>query len=152
MKTLALGLLATVTAFGAPPTHLTVEPSAPFPIKVGGMGDAVVAFSVAKGFHIQANPASMPNLVATKVDVSAVENVKVGNPVYPPAKPYKVAGIATVNTFDGRVEVRIPLEAGASAQPGKTVLEGKIRYQACDDKICFQPTVAKFQIPVEILR
>ncbi len=136
---------------GVPVPHLTVTGVKKTELKASGSGEIVVELKVIDGYHVQANPASKPNLIATKVEVVAVGQVEVGRAVYPKPKPYKVAGLETaVGTYDGRFDVRIPIQATAQVKAGKYSLEGRVRYQACDDKVCFPPTVTKFAAPVEV--
>jgi thiol:disulfide interchange protein DsbD len=136
----------------APVGHLTVEGVAPLRIQRGKGGEARVELKVREGFHVQANPASKPQLIATKVDLMPAPDVVSDRPIYPEAKPYKVAGLdISVATYSGRFDVKIPLKILPAAALGKREIEGQVRYQACDDKVCFPRTVAKFGVPVEIV-
>lgn len=148
-----LVLFSTIGSFAAPPVqHLTVEGVRPARMKVGQAAEVVVEVKVREGFHIQANPASRPQLIATRVDLSGGKGLSPGRALYPEGKPYKVGGLAmTVSTYDGHFELKVPVKASDLATPGKQDLAGRIRYQACDDKVCFPPTVAKFTAPVEVL-
>lgn len=142
---------ATASLAVPPQQHLTVEGVKGIKLKAGDKKEVVVEAKVQKGFHVQANPATKPQLIATKVDVVGNASFQPDRPIYPKAKPYKIEGLGgSVDTYDGRFEVKVPVAAAASAKPGKSTLEGRIRYQACDDKVCFPPTVAKFAVPVEV--
>ncbi len=144
-------LLLIGLAWAAPVQNLKVDGVKPLSLEKGKKGEVVVSLSVKKGFHVQANPASRPQLIATKVDVIPSAGIEVGQAAYPASKEYKVGGLDfAVATFDGAFDVKVPVSAGASAKPGKVSLEGRVKYQACDDKVCFPPTMAKFSVPVEI--
>lgn len=146
----ALLLSVSVHAVDLSP-KLTVEGVSPARLKAGENAQVVLELKVREGFHVQANPASRPQLIPTKVDVVASSGFEVSKPTYPKPKPYKIAGLDTmVDTYEGLFQVRIPLKSAASAKVGKYQLEGRVKYQACDDKVCFPPTLAKFQVPVEI--
>jgi len=149
--TLAFLWATASTAGPAAQQHLTIEGVKGVVFKAGETKEAVVEAKVREKFHVQANPASKPTLIATKVDLVGNAAFLVDRPIYPKAKPYKIEGLGmSVDTYDGRFEVKVPIKAGSSAKTGKTTLEGKIRYQACDDKVCFPPTFAKFSVPVEV--
>lgn len=141
-------------AWAAPPTgQLTIEGVRPARLKAGEAGMVVVEASIRAGFHVQANPASMPTLIPTKVTLPSAQGIEVGRPVYPKSEDYKIAGLKTaVATYSGKIEFQVPLTATSAATPGKKELDGDIRYQACDDKVCFPPTRAVFKAPVEIVR
>lgn len=122
------------------------------PIKVSSMkpGEAVVVLNVLKGFHIQANPASNPALIATTLTVSEAAGLAPGAPVYPAGRSYRSAATHTeVMAYEGKVEVKLPVAIG-SASPGKRELTAKLRYQACNDETCFFPITTEVKIPVTV--
>lgn len=140
-----------LTAWSTDRGHLTIEGVKPARVAEGGEAEAVVEIRVRDGFHVQANPASMPQLIATKLDVSAKGGMEPQRPVYPKGKMYKIEGLKTsVATYDGRFEIKVPIRAASNTSAKKLELEAKLRYQACDDKVCFPPTVSRFAIPVEV--
>ncbi len=155
MKRLCCLILVGLTPLvltAAPVQHLTVEGVRPARLKANQAAEVVVEVKVRDGFHVQANPASKPQLIATRIDLAGGKGLSIGRPLYPQGKPYKVGGLSmTVSTYDGRFELKIPIKASSLASPGKQDLAGKIRYQACDDKLCFPPTLAKFSASVEVL-
>src|SRR6185436_11137601 len=55
----------------------------------GNSGEAFVLLSIESGYHVNANPATYPYLIATEVTAGKVEGVEVGTPAYPPAKKQK---------------------------------------------------------------
>ena len=70
-----------------------------------------------------------------------------GDPVYPPGKPYRLEGNPKdFSTYEDTFEIKVPVRVDAKAKPGEYSLKGKLRYQACDDRVCLPPTT----IPVEI--
>lgn len=114
--------------------------------------DAVVRFTVDEGLHIQANPASKRNLIPTTVTLVEDGGILPGEPVYPNGKPFRLEGSdEDIATYDGKVEIRVPITAASSAKPGKVNLDGKIRYQACNAKSCFFPMVLKLSLPVRVV-
>ncbi len=141
-------------AFGVsakPVSHLSIAPVPPVVIAPGGKGDLTLQLKVAPGFHIQANPATLPGLIATKVDLATMPPYQAGKPLFPKPKPYKVKGLSvSIDTFEGELSIRVPLTVLAGAAAGKTSLSGKIRYQACDASLCFPPQFENFVVPVEV--
>jgi DsbC/DsbD-like thiol-disulfide interchange protein len=153
MKILSSTFLLSLSAFAFDSSpRLTVEGVSSARLKAGESASVVLELKVREGFHVQANPASRPQLIPTKVDVTAASGFEISKPSYPVAKPYKIAGLDTmVDTYEGRFEVRIPFKSGTSVKAGKYELDGRIKYQACDDKVCFPPTLAKFRVPIEVV-
>ena len=93
----------------------------------------------------------MPQLIPTKLDVSPLPYVQQGKATYPKPKAYLIEGLKrTVDTYDGKFDITLPLVVSANAKPGSLPLKGKIRYQACDNKICFPPTYLPFETTLDI--
>jgi len=133
MKYLSIGKIASVT------------------LGPGKPAEVVVPVIVAKEFHVQANPASSPRLIATTLEVSGTDALKAGTPVYPAGKAYKLQGAAMeISVYDGKFEIKVPLFAQASVKSGRHELKGKLRFQACNDKICFFPMNIPVTIPVTV--
>ena len=121
----------------------------PLPIKLSKQSESsvVLKFKVAPGFHIQANPASSPQLIPTSLQMPAANNLDVSLPIYPKGKPYRLQGSSSeISTFDGVVEIKIPVKtAKVSANFN---WKGKLRYQACNEKTCFFPKTLPLDLPV----
>lgn len=120
----------------------------------GKAGDAIITATVGIGLHVQANPASQPNLVATQLTLDGNDSFEVGPVVYPPSKPYRLQNSdRDLQTYDGTFEIKVPLKAiPTKAKIGKNEINAKLRYQACNDKICFFPTSAKLVIPITVYK
>jgi hypothetical protein len=76
------------------------------------------------------------------VDLSIVESssIAVHPAVYPPSKPIYMKAInETLAVYTGQVRVLRDITIAKGVQPGELTVEGKFRYQACDEKICYVP-------------
>ncbi len=114
----------------------------------GAAANAMIVVEVNAGFHVQANPPAKPNLIPVTLAFEPAEGVTAGATVYPPGKPYQVAGAnGALSVYDGAFELTAPLSVAATAALGVRELHGKLRYQACDDRICLAPR----SIPVVVV-
>ena len=67
--------------------------------------------------------------------------------IYPPSKKLRLEAIQeTVDVYDGRFTLQREAIVGAQAkvdpvvkEGGQLVIEGTLRYQACDDRMCYLP-------------
>ncbi len=126
-----------------PPVLVTVLP--------GGKAQVRIAVLIASGFHIQANPASDPYLVPTKFELQGSRGVFADAPKYPPGKQYRLAGSSQdLSTYEGTIELSVPLRAAEDAVPGDWILRGKLRYQACDARSCLPPASLDVSVPVHV--
>jgi hypothetical protein len=135
-----------------PPVVTVGEPSA-VELAPGGTARARVAVTIAPGFHVQANPASGPTLIPLRLELHAEPPLRLGDPVYPPGKGYRLQGSdLELSVYDGTVEVSVSVEAAKNAALIEKTLEGSLRYQACDDRVCLPPRTVPVRVPVRVFR
>ena len=117
-------------------------------IKSGGASEATVKLKVLQGYHINGNPASKFQ-IATSLDVAQAEGITPGQPVYPPSVTKKFSfSDQPIAVYEDEVTIKLPLSAGSAAQKGEHTLKGKVRFQACDDEVCYPPRNLETSIPV----
>lgn len=120
-------------------------------VTAGGTAEARVSITIVPGFHVQANPASQPNLIPLRLELRARPPLKLGSPVYPPGKPHRLQGSdLEFSVYDGTLHVGVPIEAAKGAAPLETTIEGTLRYQACDDRLCLRPQDVAVHLPVRV--
>jgi DsbC/DsbD-like thiol-disulfide interchange protein len=120
-------------------------------LKAGEQTETILTTVVAKGFHVQANPASQSYLIPTKLGLQPSEGLTPGKPSYPKGKPYRLKGASDVlSVYEEAFQIKIPLKAEASIKPGEYVLQGKLIYQACDERSCLPPTSVPVELHVKI--
>jgi DsbC/DsbD-like thiol-disulfide interchange protein len=120
-------------------------------VTAGGAGEAVVRLDIAEGWHVNANPPSDKFYIGTEVQAEAQGGVTPGKPVYPPALTKKFEfSDKPLAVYEGRVAVRLPLRADASAAKGRQTFRARIRYQPCNDRECLQPRTIEAEIPLTV--
>ena len=117
-------------------------------ISGGNDGEALVMLNIEAGYHVNANPATYPYLIATEVTADKVEGLDVGKAIYPPAKKQKFEfAEEPLAVYEGQVEVRLPIKI---AGKGSRSLPLNVRVQACDHEKCFPPATLKTNVSVEV--
>ena len=104
-------------------------------------GEAMVMLNITPGYHVNANPATYPYLIATEVTADKIEGLDIGKPIYPPAKKQKF------EFAEGQVEVKLPLKVSSK---GTRSLPLQVRVQACDHEKCFPPATLATSVSVEV--
>lgn len=129
---------------------VTVQ-SSPVEIIAGASNHAIVHLKVDEGYHINANPATYPYLIATQLDVPKVDGISVAEIKYPPplSKKFSFAD-GPLAVYEGDAELRVAFVANNSAKRGQTSIPGKLRIQACDDQVCYPPGTIDVWIPVTV--
>lgn len=131
---------------------LKVLPSAPVEVRTGGTAEARVTVLVKDGYHVQANPASGDFLVPLRLELRTREGVRPGRPIYPPGQAYRLPGMESDwMTYEGRVEIVVPLVVDASARSGPRSLAGVLHYQACDARTCLFPASVPISLTVKVV-
>jgi hypothetical protein len=134
--------------------------SAPVAIPPEGSADASVTLSISPGFHINANPATFPYLIATEVTHTSDpdESLISGKPIYPAGIKQKFAfADQPLSVYEGDVNITLPLrlpgKGESSGHPGKGAnlsLPIKVRVQACDQEQCYPPAMVNSTISVSV--
>ncbi len=96
-----------------------------------------VLLAIDEGWHLNANPSSLPFLISTSVEFS--DGVQPKRIQYPPGKAFHPAfSDETLSVYEGRVEIKATL-AREVAPDAPSVA---VHYQACDDQRCLPPAVS----------
>lgn len=105
-----------------------------------------------EGYHVNSNTPSDAYFIPLRLtwNPGPVEAVAV---VFPKPQMEKLAfSEKPVSIFTGSFEVITKFKASAGAAPGQNVVTGKLRYQACNDRMCLAPRTIDLSLPVEIVK
>ena len=87
------------------------------------------------GWHVNANPASLPYLIPTEVELAGADIV------YPLGNALHSEFVEdAIQVYDGSIEIPVTMPAGAT--PDRV----RIRFQACDEKRCLPPGRAELAL------
>ncbi len=114
--------------------------------------DVSVRLTIAKGYHINANPPSFSYLIATELTVEPKAGFVIGKPVYPAFVTRTFAfSKEPLAVYEGNVVIKAPISiAGGKPPYGEHGLHGKLRYQACDDDTCYPPRTLDVNLPAVV--
>jgi hypothetical protein len=91
-----------------------------------------VRLAIDDGWHVNANPASMPFLVPTQVELRGGSAAEIH---YPEGRAFRPAFVPeAIRVYEGTVEIELVMAPG-SASPSRVAL----RFQACDERMCLPP-------------
>lgn len=120
-------------------------------LTAGGSADAIVLLKINDGYHINANPPSEKFLKPTEVEITSANGINTDKPVYPQALNKKFAfSDKELAVYENQATIKVKLRASKDAAKGDKVLNGVVRYQACDNEVCYQPTKMDLMILVGI--
>jgi DsbC/DsbD-like thiol-disulfide interchange protein len=102
--------------------------------------------SLPESLHSQSNRPLDPTLIPTVLTIDAPAGVTVDEVVYPPAIELKQQGLEQpLAVFEHEFVVGAQITLGASVPAGDLSVPGRLRYQACNDMMCFPPATARSQ-------
>ncbi|MEQ1885852.1 MAG: protein-disulfide reductase DsbD domain-containing protein [Bryobacteraceae bacterium] len=129
---------------------LSVAPPQRAKVKLGGTGDGVVALQLRDGYHVNSNAPADQYLIPLKLTWTPGQ-VEAASVDFPKPQSVKLGfSEKPVLIFSNAFQIVTHFKTTASATPGLTLATGKLRYQACNDKMCLAPKTVDVTIPVEI--
>ena len=131
---------------------LTVAAPAPLRVKAGATAAAKLTFQLRDGFHVNSNTPSVGYLIPLKLTWTGGV-LTAGDVVYPKPQMERYSfSKVPLSVFTGDFTVLTRFQAAPGAPPGASTIAGKMRYQACNDRLCLPPRNLDVSLPVEIVR
>jgi DsbC/DsbD-like thiol-disulfide interchange protein len=97
-----------------------------------------------RAFHVNANQPRDPSLIPVVLTVTPPAGVSIAELVYP--DPYDLDQIGSPEpllVYGHEFVIGVVLAIGRDVSPGDLVIGGSLRYQACDDRVCYFPQTAE---------
>ena len=145
LLTVIVGAAVTVFAQMKRP-QATVTPLVERPaVAAGSQARLALKVSLPGSLHTQSNRPLDPTLIPTVLTIDAPAGVRVDEIVYPPAMELRQQGLEQpLAVFEHEFVVGAQVTIGPGAAEGGLTLPGRLRYQACNDMMCFAPATAEF--------
>jgi len=109
-------------------------------VKRGGSVRGTVAMDIPSGYHVNSNRPLEKFLIATELKIESPSGLRVGPVTYPRAllRNFKFSK-TRVSVYEGRAVMSFNVTVPAKAPTGSVELKGRLRYQSCNDSLCFPP-------------
>lgn len=119
----------------------------------GRILQAAVVMDIPSGFHVNSNRPMSKYAIPTVLKIEAPSGVKVGPIAYPRAtvRRLKASNNEPLALFEGRAVMRFSVTVPANFQQGVTELRVKLRYQSCNDEVCFPPQTREISMPIGVV-
>ncbi len=115
------------------------------PIRPGDALEVAVVVDIEEGYHLYGPEEPEPS--RTEVSVSG-DNIKVGEPSFPPTVTRDLSGLGTYALYEGSVAIRIPVTFSKDAVTGEHSIRADVRYQICTDFACSAPASEELELSV----
>jgi len=131
---------------------LSVGEVAPLRVKAGQSVEAKVPLQLKAGYHVQSNMPTEDYLIPLKLTWNP-GTLTAGPVGYPKPKFEKyVFEEKPLSVFTEDFVVTTRFTAPPSAAAGPATVTGKVRYQACTDKMCLPPRNVEVTVKVTVLK
>jgi thiol:disulfide interchange protein len=113
-------------------------------VRPGTTVRAALKVALPDGFHVQSNKPRDPSLIATELAVEGPSGIQVEELVFPVAVDFPQEGLdQPLLVFDREFTIGVQLALPANLPPGDLTVPARLRYQACDEKMCYAPSNAQ---------
>ena len=111
-------------------------------------------FSVARGYHINSNHPNQEFLIPTALKIEATTDIVISKTIYPQGRDmsFAFAPDEKLNVYTGNFEVDVVVHPLRSVEPGKYIVRGTLKYQACDNTACYPPKNLPVSFDVRIAK
>ncbi len=117
----------------------------------GGSFQIAVVMNIRPGFHVNAREKSEEYLIATDLKVQLPSGFTSGDVLYPKGQLETFTfSKKPLNVYQGKVILRLPVNALATAPLGEQHIPLKLRYQACSTELCLPPTTIPLDATINI--
>jgi thiol:disulfide interchange protein len=148
-----MALAAAVTHAQIRRPQATVTPLVERPgVQAGGPVRLALQVSLPEGLHTQSNKPLDPTLIPTVLTISAPAGVTVDEVVYPKTADLVQAGQDTpLAVFEREFAIGVQVTLAPATPAGDLVLPARLRYQACNESMCFPPATADVQWTIRVI-
>ena len=119
-------------------------------VQPGSQFQIAVVVEIAKGWHVNANPAK-EGFIATQITVPDAPHLAFGEVVYPAGDVLKLGSIGEAPVYHDTITIGIQADLSQTALVGLSTLDFQLQYQACNDEQCLLPETLNFSIPIEVV-
>ncbi len=111
-------------------------------------------FRVASGFHINSNTPKDEFLIPTSLKMDLPTDIVLGKIAYPEGKDmtFPFSPDQKLNVYSGDFSIAVAVHPLHAVLPGKYVMHGILRYQACDNAQCFPPKTLPVSFEVKVVK
>jgi thioredoxin:protein disulfide reductase len=106
-----------------------------------------VTIQIPSGYHVNSNRPLEKFLIPTELTVETPKGFRVSRVIYPRAvlRNFKFSK-NRVSVYEGRATMRFNVTVPRSKSTGSTELKLRLRFQSCNDEVCFPPQTRELKL------
>jgi thiol:disulfide interchange protein DsbD len=119
---------------------------------IGGTATAALQVRLPKELHVQSNKPRDPSLIPTVLTIDAPAGISVAEIVFPPAIDLEQVGQPEpLAVFGSEFVIGVRFAVSSEAPQGPIDVPARLRYQACDENLCYAPATANVRWTVNVV-
>ena len=109
-------------------------------VHAGSVVRVAVKVELPAGFHVQSDTPRDSTLIATLLGIDPPPGIEAIDVAYPASSDFAQEGSPQpLSVFGRQFLIGARLRVAATEPPGEKRVPARLRYQMCDDKMCFKP-------------
>jgi hypothetical protein len=133
---------------------VSMAPAGLTSITRGKPGEVSLRFRVARGYHVNSNTPRSEFLIPTVLKLDAPTDIVIGRITYPAGRDmsFPFAPNEKLSVYTGDFVLGVVVRPLHTVVPGKYMIHGEMRYQACDHAACYPPKKLPMKFEVKVLK
>lgn len=121
------------------------------PVPAGETVRAAAVLDIKEGWHVNAHRPTYDYLIGTSLDWVPVSDVSADNVQYPePERLHLDFAGGAIDVYEGTTPIFFDVHVSSSAEPGGRQVAGRLRVQACNDRMCLSPSTVKATLSIPV--
>jgi hypothetical protein len=144
-------LLAGAALFAQMAPQMKIEPQPTVKVKRGAPATVTLKVSLPAGFHANSNKPTDPTLIPLTLKWLAgpLQDAAISYPK-PRLEEYTFTAGKPISVVTGGFELVTTFKVPAATPAGPAAETGTLRYQACNDRMCFAPKTVPVNVTVSV--
>ncbi|HTL02388.1 MAG TPA: cytochrome c biogenesis protein CcdA [Vicinamibacterales bacterium] len=138
------------------------QPSPPVPtitplvessgVHPGETARLAVRVGLPKGVHVQSDKPRDPDLIATALTFTPPDGITISEVVFPASIDIKIANLPGLYAvFEENFDIGVQLAVAPGTPAGDVKIPAKLRYQACNETMCFNPKTGELEWTIRVV-
>lgn len=152
LRYLAIGLALASSLCSAQTNVLRAGKTETVKAKIGSTISVQVPFELREGYHVNSNTPSDKYLIPLQLTWQPGLLASTGVTFPKPTMEKYAFSEIPLSVFSGTFVLTTSFKVAPTAAPGPTAINGKLRYQACNNRECLAPRILDFAVQVDLVR
>jgi len=154
---LVASLLTSITAAAQTPGKAPTLSIAAVPLTTAQRAQQTMVnlnFRVPPGYHINSNTPKSEFLIPTALKMDLPTDIVLGKIEYPAGedRSFPFSPDEKLSVYSGDFTIAVAVHPLHSVVPGKYIMHGVLRYQACDNAACYPPKSLPVSFEVKVVK